>query len=621
MRIVSLISTVRTLARSPGRGFVAAVFAATLLPAVGCKDNAATTPPPPDLEHTRATGEVRLAEGAIRGLQTKSGDDPNRRGAWAFTGIPFAEAITPETRWSAPVAKRAWKPATLDATQPGLACPQPNLPHKKQLGLNVAQGEDCLNLSVWTPAHVPEKTPVMVFIYGGAFLAGSQQTDVYNGSYIASHTNTIVVAINYRVGALGFLRLPEAGMHGNYGFLDQQLALQWVRSNIASFGGDPENITIFGESAGAMSVGLHVGSAPKSRGLFRAAIMQSNPVALAYKTKAQSGEISAAYAKAVGCGDVSELKDTKDTKDTKDAKQAKALAKCLRGLPLEKVQAGEVSLRAILADLAQGFHTALPWAPTVDGEVIDMNPIAAADAGRFNTPIILGTNKNEGLFFADAINEIVPISALEYEGILTAMFGVDNLIKIQEQERYRPALLGSNRDQLSRAITDYIFVCANRHVADRSTAPTFVYHFVYPTSINFWPPVPACNGKVCHGDELPFVFHNPYDAGNGRHKFTPGELAVSDAFVEYWSNFAAHGDPGGSSGRPSVDDAAKNKASDERPAWTRYTRTDRPVMSLGRKIEVLTPDPFGDLCRVWDEIGYETAGAASGPIKNQSKSP
>ncbi|MEQ9364344.1 MAG: carboxylesterase family protein [Leptospirales bacterium] len=540
-----------------------------------CRDQDA--PPAPDLERTRLTGEVALDEGLIRGARVTAGS--GERTAWAFTGIPFAEALAPDTRWTAPVAKGAWKPEILDATQPGLACPQPDLPHKKQLGLNVAQGEDCLNLSVWTPAHVHAKTPVMVFIYGGAFLAGSQQTDVYNGTYIASHTNTIVVAVNYRVGALGFLSLPEAGLSGNYGFLDQQLALRWVKENIASFGGDPENITVFGESAGAMSVGLHVSAAPKSRGLFRAAIMQSNPVALGYKTQKQSGEISAAYAKAVGC------------------ENEKNAAACLRELPLRNIQSGETALRVILADLKQGFHTALPWAPTVDGTVIEMNPIAAAAAGRFDTPMILGTNKNEGLFFADAINEIVPISALEYEGILAAMFGVGNLVKIQEQERYRPSLLGGNRDQVSRAITDYVFVCANRYVADRSRAPTFVYHFVYPTGINFWPSVPACKGEVCHGDELPFVFHNPYDAGNGKHTFTPGEQTVSNAFVKYWTDFGARQEPGG---------AAPGAAqTSEPPLWTRYTTPTRPVMSLGRPIQMLSPDPFGELCRVWDEIGYE----------------
>lgn len=552
-----------------------------------CRDKDA--PPAPDLERTRVTGEVSLSEGIIRGAQVTAGS--GERKAWAYTGIPFAEALTPASRWTAPAPKKAWKPEILDATTPGLACPQPDLPHKKQLGLNVAQGEDCLNLSIWTPVHVPEKTPVMVFIYGGAFLAGSQQTDVYNGSYIAAHTDTIVVAVNYRVGALGFLRLAGEGLNGNYGFLDQQLALRWVKRNIASFGGDPANITIFGESAGAMSVGLHVSAAPGSQGLFRAAIMQSNPVALAYKSKEQSGLISDAYAKSAGCGGQDSAKNRAD---------------CLRKLPLSKIQSAETSLRAVLADLKQGFHTALPWAPTVDGDVIELNPIAAAAAGRFDTPMILGTNKNEGMFFADAINEILPITAIEYEGILTAMFGVENLVKIQEQERYKPKLLGENRDQLSRAITDYIFVCANRFVADRSRAPTFVYHFVYPTSINFWPPVSACNGLVCHGDELPYVFHNPYDAGNRRHVFAPYEKTLSEAFVGYWSNFGASQKPGTPPQLPGrVDSSDDREAAPTPPAWTRYETATRAVLSLGQPIKMLTPDPFADRCQVWDEIGYD----------------
>src|SRR5262249_42052277 len=153
-----------------------------------------------------------------------------------------------------------------------------------------------LSLNVWRPRGVRagQKLPVMVWIYGGSFRNGGTSVPVYNGGYLAATNDVVLITIKYRLGALRFLSGVD-GLTGNYGLLDQQLAFQWVRDNAESFGGDPEKVTIFGESAGAMSVGLHTMSIPSSTGLFRAGIMQSNPLGIPYKTLAQSVPIGAAF--------------------------------------------------------------------------------------------------------------------------------------------------------------------------------------------------------------------------------------------------------------------------------------------------------------------------------------
>src|SRR5262249_35840451 len=145
--------------------------------------------------------------------------------------------------------------------------------------------EDCLSINIWTPADASSTSnlPVMVYIYGGAYIFGGSASPTYNGAYLAAKGGVILVTFNYRIGALGFLAGIE-GLTGNYGLLDQQLALTWVKNNIANFGGDPSQVTIFGESAGAISVGLHLLSAPGSQDLFVAGIMESNPFALPLRT-------------------------------------------------------------------------------------------------------------------------------------------------------------------------------------------------------------------------------------------------------------------------------------------------------------------------------------------------
>ncbi|MCJ7684099.1 MAG: carboxylesterase family protein, partial [Desulfobacteraceae bacterium] len=241
-----------------------------------------------------ATGLVETTSGTVYGkVVTADG-----REVHAFLGIPFGESTAGENRWRDPIPK-APVSEVIEATEFRPACPQTlNPPYTPS-----ETSEDCLSLNIWHRADLGDSAPrpVMVWIYGGSFLSGGSSKPVYDGAWLASAEDLVVVSFNYRLGALGFL----AGIHeleGNYGMKDQQLALQWVRDNIGHFGGDPDQVTLFGESAGAMSVGLHSLSIPSSNGLFRCGIMQSNPFGIPYKTAAEAGTEAALLEKDLGCG-------------------------------------------------------------------------------------------------------------------------------------------------------------------------------------------------------------------------------------------------------------------------------------------------------------------------------
>ena len=247
---------------------------------------------------------VTTAAGVVRGAVT-----PDLR---FFGGIPYAAPPVGDLRFALPVPAQPW-PGIRDADRPGARCmqdPQGDL----EMGRNTS--EDCLSLNVWTPAggQSGARLPVMVWIHGGAFINGS--AGIYHAERLVTRGGIIVVTLNYRLGALGFLAHPELG--NNFGLADQQLALHWVRDNIAAFGGDPDKVTIAGESAGGMSVCDHL-VAPASTGLFRAAIIQSAPCQ-AQVARPEAEASSLAYARAVGCPDPGRA------------------ATCLRALPVDKLR-------------------------------------------------------------------------------------------------------------------------------------------------------------------------------------------------------------------------------------------------------------------------------------------
>jgi carboxylesterase type B len=214
-----------------------------------------------------------------------------------FLGIPFAEAPIGQRRWQSPQKPASWHGKTRLAVRQGPACPQ--------IVIITKQSEDCLYLDVYTPIRSRHDSrgnkplPVLVWIHGGAWIIGSgQMLGSQDATYMVHHKDVIIVSINYRLGPLGFMVTKD--LKGNYGLEDQRLALQWVKRNIAAFGGDPSDVTVWGESAGAMSITFHLTS-PKSTGLFQRVIMQSNVFGVNYRTREEATEVGNALTKRLGC--------------------------------------------------------------------------------------------------------------------------------------------------------------------------------------------------------------------------------------------------------------------------------------------------------------------------------
>ena len=328
---------------------------------------------------------------------------PNtERPLYAYRGIPYAQPPVGALRWAAPQPLPAWT-SPRSATAFGAICPQD--------GTATGDSEDCLFLNVWTPQAAVQRgkrLPVMVFLHGGAFVYGAGSLPAYDGSYLAASGNVVVVTLNYRLGALGFLSVPELGLTGNYGILDQRLALRWVARNIGAFGGDPDKVTLFGQSAGAMSVGLHLFSIPDGRKLFRAAIMESNPLALPYPSLQAQIESKWNNFRIALCFETNQpLNCTFDLP-------------ALRALPLatlENADGDYTSLTNITGRLQvpSAIANVLPWTPIVDGQIftgdtlIQNQPYQGFYDGPGHNaepkPYLIGVNRDEGALFADLLNQ------------------------------------------------------------------------------------------------------------------------------------------------------------------------------------------------------------------------
>lgn len=432
---------------------------------------------------------VRTASGPVRGTVT-----PDHR---VFQGIPYAAPPVGERRWQPPAPPASWT-AERDATAPGPRCPQ---------GTTAGTSEDCLYLNVWTPPVSTVKRPVLVWIHGGAFLDGGG--DRYDATRLAVRGGVVVVTINYRLGALGFLADPALGAQpGNYGFLDQQQALHWVHDNIAAFGGDPDAVTIAGESAGGMSVCDHL-VAPGSRGLFRAAIVQSAPCQ-AQAGLAAAEKSSVDYSTARGCAD-----------------RATAAA-CLRALPVAKLATAPVyySLAGI----------GIPG-PATGGTVLPADPVTAVQHGSAApVPVLMGTTHDEFTYFLaqQLAAGAPPITPAGYPAALARYFPDATAVAAE----YPPSSFGGNASRAyAAAVTDSSFAC----VADQlshSLPSVWRYDFTDATS-------PAATGVpapfplgAAHTFELPYLF----DLDGHPAALTPAQKSLSDQMVDAWAAFV-HGSP------------------------------------------------------------------------------
>jgi para-nitrobenzyl esterase len=444
---------------------------------------------------------VQTAAGALRG--TVAADHRY------FAGIPYAAPPVGPLRWQPPAPAPSWT-GLRDATRPGPRCIQDTSTDIDPSPTS----EDCLTLNVWTPPPSDEPRPVMVWIHGGGFVNGSG--DIYDARSMASRGDIVVVTINYRLGALGFLAHPAlgpAGDVGNYGLADQQAALRWVRDNIAGFGGDPAKVTIAGESAGAMSVCDHL-VASGSAGLFSGAIIQSGPCQAQYDLPAAE-KVSLQYATEAGCGD------------------PVMAAQCLRGLPVDTL-GKPVFYSRIGTEQLSG--------PVTGTATLPVSPVVGVAEGRAaSVPVLIGTTADEfNLFTALRYVGGRPIDAAHYPELLAEAFGPDAVAVAQH---YPPDRFGGSVPlAYSAATTDGLFACVADWMADSLSTSEPVYSYVFDDPAAPAPeplraaPFPVGAG---HSLELRYLF----DVG-GAPPLNPEQQRLAEEMIDYWSRFVTTGTPG-----------------------------------------------------------------------------
>ncbi|WP_042442749.1 carboxylesterase/lipase family protein [Streptacidiphilus jiangxiensis] len=440
-----------------------------------------------------------------------------------FRGIPYAAAPTGSHRFRPPARAATWS-GVRDARAYGPAAPQNPDPVLEQMfGLPPSAHDEtsCLTVNVWTPQSGSGRRPVLVWIHGGGFLTGAGSDPVFDGGRLVQQHDVVLVTVNYRLGAFGFLHLAEVLGHryassGNTGLLDQRAALAWVRDNIATFGGDPRNVTLFGQSAGAFSVVAHLAS-PGSAGLFHKAIVQSGSGEGA-ATVDRAGEVTRAFLDELGIA-------------------PRAAADLLTRPTADLLRAQETVTRAWQA---RGDGVGLAFLPLVDGTVLPRTPVDAIGAGAARgVPLLLGSNRDEGRMFT----VLGPGSVGDLpEDALVAVFAAHHADPGRALDAYRSVQAdASPAGLLGALIGERLFGGPTRRLAEAQAAgggAVWRYRFDWSSS--------AHGGRLgaCHSLELPFVFDNLDVAGVDRFTGPRPPQELADVMSRCWAGFARTGDPG-----------------------------------------------------------------------------
>ncbi|MBF0551107.1 MAG: carboxylesterase family protein [Deltaproteobacteria bacterium] len=484
-----------------------------LLVQTGCEQNSKPQPPKQDSE------VISIDNGPIA-----------RQANGIYKGLPYAAPPVGDLRWKPPQPAKEWTEVR-KFTQFGPVCPQPD--HDGQMN------EDCLYLNIWTPAKsTTEKLPVMVWIHGGAFVAGSGSDEIYDGEAL-SKKGVVVVTINYRLGVLGFLAHPLLSQEspdkisGNYGLLDQVAALNWVHRNIEQFGGDPGKVTIFGQSAGGTSVVLLLVN-PEAKGLFRAAIAQS-PALIGMLRPLRQGQLNVTPAETVGA----------KLSERLDANESENVLTSLRQTPWDEMTDAANDLED-----KYGVEIAhVVFGPTLDEKTIPDHPVRLLDAGKYHqVPLVVGICKNESTIFLPSFGPS-PTPG-DYQKYLKTYFGE----KADEVQKLLPV---SNQAEvwgrLDRLVSAKWFGAAVNYLARTKSdenAPHWLYYFSHQAPSEATMILAADTTKeavpieklgIVHGSELFYVF----GFTESFLDFEQSDLDLSDKMMTYWANFARTGNPNG----------------------------------------------------------------------------
>jgi len=486
---------------------------------------------------------VQTTYGKLDGLERDGAGWFSGGGAHhAFLGIPFA---SPPPRFHAPEPPQPWE-GVRPAQQFEKSAPQGDHPIQG-FASSTPRDEDCLYLNVYTPAPDGAKRPVMFWIHGGGYTHGAGSEDLYDGGPLAVRGDVVVVTIHYRLGALGFADFEDVieGARCNVGLLDMVRALEWTRDNIEAFGGDPSNITIFGESAGAAAVGALLATA-SARGLFAKAILES------------------------GSG-----------RATPQADAVKIREALLKQLGIEPADAAAILDRPWQEIVEAQHKIGMRYGPVIDADVIPEAPLDAIAAGRSsNVPVLIGTNRDEvKLFNATSrdrhiTDEDLP-AAIAREMPRASEDDAKRLIEVYRASRSSKGLPAANVDIFDGITTDLRFRVNAQRLALSTRAngqPAFVYLFTWES--------PARHGAFgsCHALEMPFVFGTLWAPTQDRFAGSgPEAEALSLRMMDSWLAFARSGDP-------------SHEGVGE---WPPFEAETRPTMILGREV-TLEHDPFAE---------------------------
>jgi len=486
---------------------------------------------------------VETTHGPVRG-----GDDGHIR---TWKGIRYAAPPVGDLRFRMPEPPQRWTEVA-DATSFGPACPQPSFPNMP-LDLGAPQGEDCLSLNVWASSDTEpgDGKPVLVWLHGGAYILGSSGQPLYDGRRLAggSDVGVVVVTVNYRLGALGFLDLSSFSgarrrFDSNIGLHDVLAALRWVRDNIAAFGGDPRKVTLFGESAGAGIVTTLL-AAPAAEGLFAGAIAQSSPATSVYD-RDRARRVTEGVLDKLGIA-------PSDVNSLLDAPIAAILA-------ASQEEFDEVPVRN---------PGTLAFVPIVDGDLLHDYPVKLAQQGRAHpVPLIIGTNKREAALFRLMRSHLMPTTPHAIKAMFSQIAAEQPDLQLPTEQQIGSVYSRMRRKARFLGIaTDLGFRMPSVWLADGHSrvAPVYLYRFDYATP--FWKLLLA---GAAHATELPYVWGNLGAPRDPTLKLGGAKTAkaVSKRVRTRWINFAIEGKPAGPAGEPD---------------WTPYHEANRACLIINKR--------------------------------------
>lgn len=451
-------------------------------------------------------------------------------------GIPFAKPPVGDLRFQHPQPVDPWE-GIKETTKKPNSCVQikdtlfPGFAGSEMWNPNTQVSEDCLYLNVVVPHdRRPQNSAVLVWVFGGGFYSGTSTLDVYDMRTLVAQEHIIMVSMQYRLASLGFLYFDTAEVPGNAGMMDQVMALEWVRDNIAAFGGNPDNVTIFGESAGAVSTSLHLLS-PLSRDLFSQSIMQSASAIVHWGivTKEESILRGLRLAELMNC--------------PYKRSQVHSAIQCLKASNATDLVNAEWN--GIVFGIVE-----FPFVPVIDGKFLTESPQKSLESKNFKkTNILMGANKDEGNYFIIYYltelfkkEENVFVSREDFQmavkelNLYVKQVGREAIV-FEYTDWLKPHSPIANREALDRMVGDYAFTCAVGDFAHRYAETgnnVYVYFFSERASVNPWP---TWSG-VLHGDEIAFVFGEPL---NRSKNYDKDEQRLSERMMTYWANFAKTG--------------------------------------------------------------------------------